>query len=76
MTGSRRASLTIALLVTAGSMLGAPLAYARSPMHSSGNRSNVHSQEHLRFTTGPLPCIRQAQPRQHVEDPFADINLG
>ncbi|MET4280009.1 hypothetical protein ABIB68_008291 [Bradyrhizobium sp. F1.2.2] len=76
MIASHRAHLAIVLLATTTSVLGAPLAHAGSSTHSSGNRSNIHSQQHLRFTTGPLPCIRQAQPRRQVEDPLADINLG
>ncbi|TYO66306.1 hypothetical protein FXV83_12330 [Bradyrhizobium hipponense] len=76
MIASPRAYLAIVLLATPASLLGSPLAHAGSTMHFSGNRSNIHSQEHLRFTTGHLPCIRQAPPRRQVEDPLADINLG
>lgn len=76
MIGFRRASPAIAVLVTTASLLGAPLAHASSLMHSPSNRHIIHAQERFRFTTGHLPCIRQAQPRPHVEDPLADINLG
>lgn len=76
MIGFRRASPAIAVLVTTVSLLGAPLAHASSPMHSSSYRRTIHAQERFRFTTGHLPCIRQAHPRPHVEDPLADINLG
>jgi hypothetical protein len=73
---SRRPSLTIALLATAASMLGAPLAHASSPMHVSGNRSAIHSQEHSRLTSRHLPWNHQARASQHVEDPFSDMILG
>lgn len=76
MIGFRRASPAIAVLVTTASLLGAPLAHASSLMHSPSNRRIIHAQERFRFTTGHLPCIRQAQPRPHVDDPLADINLG
>jgi hypothetical protein len=76
MIASHSAYLAIVLLATTASLLGAPLAHAGSSMHFSGDRSNMHSQEHLRFTTGHLPHIRQAPPRRQVEDPLADINLG
>lgn len=76
MIGFRHASPTIAVLVTTVSLLGAPLAHASSLMHSPSYRRTIHAQERFRFTTGHLPCMRQAQPGPHVEDPLADIRLG
>lgn len=76
MISFRRASPAIAVLVTAASLLGAPLAHASSPMHSPSNKRTIHAQERFRFTTGHFPRIRQAQPHPQVEDPLADIRLG
>jgi hypothetical protein len=76
MIGSYRVSLAIALLATTASILGAPLAHASSPMHFSGNRSTIHSQERFRPADRHLPSNYQAPPQQHVEDPFADMILG
>jgi len=76
MIGSLRAFLRIVLLVTAASVLGAPLAHAGNLMHSSGNRSTIHSQERFRLSNGHLPCNRQAPPQPQVADPFADMILG
>ncbi len=58
MTRSLRAPLTIALLAIAASTLGAPLAHASGLMHSSGNRSTIHSQERFRLNNWHLPCNR------------------
>jgi len=76
MIGSRRAFLALSLLATTASMLGAPLAHASSPMHVSGNGNAIHTQEHFRLTNKHLPSNHEAQPQQHVEDPFADMILG
>jgi hypothetical protein len=76
MIGSRRAFLAFSLLATTASMLGAPLAHASSPMHVSGSRNAIHTQEHFRLSNRHLPSNHEAQPRQHVEDPFADMILG
>ncbi|OKO91745.1 hypothetical protein AC629_02045 [Bradyrhizobium sp. NAS80.1] len=76
MTRSLRTSLTIALLAITASTLGAPLAHASSLMHSSGDRSTIHSQERFRLANRHLPYQRQAPSQQRVEDPFADLILG
>ena len=76
MIGSRRASLAIAVLATTASMLSAPLAHASIPMHFSGNRSTIHSQERFRLTNRHLPRNHQAPPQPQVADPFADLILG
>jgi hypothetical protein len=76
MIASHRVSLTIAVLATAASMLGAPLAHAGSLMHSSGNRSTIGLQERSRHSDRHLPCNRQASPQRQVADPFADMILG
>ena len=76
MIGSRRASLAIALLATTASILGAPLAHASRPMHFSGNRSIIHTQEHFGLARRNLPSNHQASPQQQVKDPFADMILG
>jgi hypothetical protein len=75
MIASYRTYLTIVLLATAASVLGAPLAHAGSPMHLSGKRDIIHSQERFRLTNRHLPCNHQAPPQQ-VVDPLADMNLG
>jgi hypothetical protein len=76
MIASHRVSLAIAVLATAASMLGAPLAHAGSLMHSSGNRSTIYSQERSRLSDRHLPSTHQAPPQQQVVDPFADMILG
>jgi hypothetical protein len=76
MIGSRHVFLTIALLAPTASMLGAPPAHACSPMHVSGNKHPIQSREHFRLTNMHLPRQHQPQIQQHVEDPFADMNLG
>jgi hypothetical protein len=76
MISSLRASLAIALLATTASTLGAPLAHANSLMHSSGDRSTIHSQERFRLANRHLPYQRQAPLQQRLEDPFADMILG
>jgi len=76
MIGSRRAFLAAALFAAAASTLGAPVALASGPMHVPGPASAVHGQERFRFTTRHFPSSHQAQPRQPVEDPFADLILG
>lgn len=76
MTHSRRAFLAIALFVAAASTLGAPTALAGSPMHVPDPRVAVHPERGFRPIDRHLPTIRQAQPRQPVEDPLADLILG
>ena len=76
MIDSRHAFLAITLLATAASMPGAAFAHARSPVHVSGNRNAIHLQERFRLTNRHQPYNHPAQPRQQVEDPFADMNLG
>jgi hypothetical protein len=75
MIASYRTCLAIVLLATTTSVLGAPLAHAGSPMHLSGKRGIIHSQERFRLTNRHLPYNHQA-PLQQVVDPFADMNLG
>ncbi|MET4386058.1 hypothetical protein ABIB73_001803 [Bradyrhizobium sp. F1.4.3] len=75
MIDSRRTFLAISLLATT-SMPGASFAHASSPTHVPGNRNAIHLQEHFRLTNRHLPGNHQAQPRQQVEDPFADLILG
>lgn len=76
MISSRRAFLVAALFAAVAPTLGAPAALASSQMHAPGPAEAVHGQEGLRFTTRHLPSSHQAQPRQPVEDPFADLILG
>lgn len=76
MIGSRRAFLAIALLASTVSMPDASFAHASSPIHSPGNGNAIHLQERFRLTDRHLPSNRQAQPKQHFEDPFADLILG
>lgn len=71
MIASYRTCLAIVLLATTTSVLGAPLAHAGSPMHLSGKRGIIHSQERFRLANGH----HQAPPQQ-VADPFADMILG
>jgi hypothetical protein len=73
---SHRVFLMIAVLATAASMLGAPLAHAGSLMHSSGNRSTIGPQERSRHSDRHLPFSHRAPPQQQVVDPFADLFLG
>ncbi|QOZ09898.1 hypothetical protein [Bradyrhizobium sp. CCBAU 51765] len=75
MTHSRRAFLAIALFAVACT-LGAPSALAGSPVHVPDPRVAVHPERSLRQIDRHLPNIRQAQPRQPVEDPLADLILG
>jgi hypothetical protein len=76
MTNSRRAILAAALFAVAASMLDAPVALAADSAHVSGPTKAVHGQERLPFTKSHLPSSHQAQPRQPVEDPLADLILG
>ena len=76
MIDSRHAFLAITLLATAASMPGAAFAHASSPAHVSGSSNVIRLHERSRLANTHLPYNRQAQPRQHVEDPFADMILG
>lgn len=76
MIASHRAYLAIVLLAATVSVLGAPLAHAGSPMHFSGKRRTIHSQERFHLTNRRLPCSHQALPQQQDADPFADMILG
>jgi len=76
MTHSRRAFLAIALFVAAASTLGAPPAFAGSPVHAPDPKIASHSERGLRQIGRHLPSVRQAQPHRQVEDPLADLLLG